>query len=289
MYSMGMRISFSTATYYHLPLDYSLRLARDLGYDGVEWVVSPGYLLNGLQSVQAAFRATGARALSIHPPLYPFPGWPRRAAPIVARLGALSRRLGAELFVVHTPLLTSLQSPRALAYSEALSLGQLAGGPDVRVGIENSQYIKRRMRRRYLLDDLGTLARFCQERDCGITFDTCHAGANGENLLGAYAIVKPALRNIHLSDVIWRDGRPRTHRLPGEGELPLDAFLAALARDDYDGLVTIETHPLHSGPFNRARAERRLGQALEFVRKHTARPAAPTPGSASGGQRPATE
>ena len=282
-YAILMRVSFSTATYYHLPLGYTLRLARDLGYDGVEWVVNPGYLLNGLQPIQAAFREAGVRPLSVHPPLYPFPGWPRRAARVVARLGALSRHLGAELFVVHTPLLTSLQSLRARQYAEALDLGKLAGGRRARIGVENGQYTKRRHRRRYLLDDLATLASFCQERGCGITFDTCHAGADGEDLLASYAIVKPLLRNIHLSDVVWRGGRPRTHRLPGEGDLPLDAFLAALARDGYDGLVTVETHPLLSGPFDRAQAERRLGRALDFVRRHTGGPAATTTPNPAGG------
>jgi sugar phosphate isomerase/epimerase len=271
-----MRISFSTATYYHLPLGYGLRLARDLGFDGVEWVVSPGYLLSGLPPIQAAFRDAGVRPLSVHPPLYPFPGWPRLASRVVARLGALSRHLGAELFVVHTPLLTSLHSLRAQQYVEALDLGKLAGGPRVQIGIENSQYNKRRHRQRSMLDDLPSLVSFCQEHRCGITFDTCHTGANGEDLLAGYAIVKPVLRNIHLSDVVWHAGRPRTHRLPGEGDLPLDAFLAALARDGYEGLVTIETHPLHSGPFERPQAERRLGQALEFVRRHTGGPTAPT-------------
>jgi sugar phosphate isomerase/epimerase len=278
-----MRVSFSTATYYHLPLGYTLRLARDLGYDGVEWVVNPGYLVNGLQPIQAAFREASVRPLSVHPPLYPFPGWPRRASRVIARLGALSRHLGAELFVVHTPLLNSLQSPPAQQYIEALDLGKLAGGPRVRIGIENGQYNKHQHHRRYLLDDLATLASFCQERRCGITFDTCHTGANGEDLLASYAIVKPLLRNIHLSDVVWRGGRPRTHRLPGDGDLPLDTFLAALTRDGYDGLVTVETHPLLSGPFDRAQAERQLGRALDFVRRNTEGPEAATTPKPAGG------
>lgn len=275
-----MRISFSTGTYYHLPLQHSLRLARGLGYDGVEWVVHPGYLLNGLQPVQAAFRESDVRALSVHPPFYPFPGWPRRPSRIAARLGALARHVGAELFVMHAYFFTTLQTPRAYQFAEALDLGKLAGGPRVQVGVETGQHNRRRS---YVLDDLPTLVKFCQDHDCGITFDTCHAGANGEDLLASYAIVKPALRNVHLSDVVWREGRPRTHRLPGEGDLPLDTFLAALARDGYNGLVTIETHPLQSGPVGRTQAERRLGQALEFVRKHTAPPLRrPTP-------EPATE
>lgn len=269
-YAMPMRISFSTGTYYHLPLSFSLRLARELGFDGVEWVVHPGYLLSGLDPVRRAFAQTGVRPLSVHPPFYPLPGWPRWPARRTARLGALARLLGAELFVVHTALFGSERSRRAEAYGEALARGRLAGGPRVQIGVETAQYNKRT--HRYPLDDLETLVRYCRQRDCGITFDTCHAGANGEDLLASYTIVRPLLRNIHLSDVIWRGDDPHTHRLPGEGELPLAELLRALAADGYDGLVTLEIHPTQAGPFSRGQAARQLAKALEFVRAHTALP-----------------
>lgn len=264
-----MRISFSTGTFYHLPLSFSLQLARDLGYDGVEWVVSPGYLLSGLEPVQAAFRTVGVRALSVHPPFYPFPGWPSRPSRRAARLGALARRLGAELFVIHTELFSSFRLPSAHQYTEAIERGQLAGGPHVTVAVETGQHNRRRL---YVLDDLPTLVDYCQQHGCGITLDTCHVGANGEDLLATYAVIKPVLRNIHLSDVIWRRrDQPRTHVLPGEGDLPLAAFLATLGRDGYDGLVTLEVHPWHAGLLGKDHAERRMGQALAFVRRHTTR------------------
>jgi sugar phosphate isomerase/epimerase len=278
-----MRISFSTGTFYHRSLAYSLRLAREVGYDGVEWVVTPGYLLNGLEPVRRAFDEAGVRALSIHPPFYRFPGWPRRVSRRMARLGALARHLGADLFVVHTPATRSLASVRLRQYEEALDLGQLAGGPRVGIGVETSQYVQRNgrsRRQRFPLDDLATLVAFCQRRGCGITLDTCHVGANGEDLLAAYAVVKPLLRNIHLSDVLWRDGRPVTHRLPGTGALPLARFLSELARDGYDGLITIEMHPRAAGLLGHRQAARRMAQALEFVRTYTAAPATASPDAA---------
>src|SRR5690348_14374088 len=119
-----MRISFSTGIYYHLPLSYSLGLARDLECDGVEWVVHPGYLLGGLEPVRAAFQASGVPALSIHPPFYPFPGWPRRSSRITARLGALARQLRAEVFVVHAPLVSQPRTQRAQDYAAAIDLGR---------------------------------------------------------------------------------------------------------------------------------------------------------------------
>jgi sugar phosphate isomerase/epimerase len=258
-----MRISFSTGIYYHLPLSYSLGLAHDLGFDGVEWVIHPGYLLGGLEPVREALQALDVPALSIHPPFYPFPGWPRRSSRITARLGALARQVGAEIFVVHAPLVPHLQSQRAQGYAAAMDLGGLAGGSRVTPTIESGQY---HGRRQTYFDDLRHLADFCEAHGCGITFDTCHAGANGQDLLACYEAIKPLLRNIHLSDVRWAGARPHTHALPGEGTLPLAAFLRALARDGYPGLVTLESHPLRTGMQSRRAAVRRLGKALAFIR-----------------------
>jgi sugar phosphate isomerase/epimerase len=258
-----MRISFSTGIYYHQPLSYSLGLARDLAFDGVEWVVHPGYLLGGLEPVREAFEASGVPALSIHPPFYPFPGWPRRSSRITARLGALARQLHAEVVVVHAPLVPHLQTQRAQDYAAAIDLGRLAGGSRVTPTIESSQY---HGRRQTYFDDLRRLTDFCEAHGCGITFDTCHAGANGQDLLACYDVIRPLLRNVHLSDVRWAGVRPRTHALPGEGALPLAAFLKALARDGYPGVVTLESHPLRTGMHSRGAAVRRLGKALAFIR-----------------------
>ncbi|HLJ80129.1 MAG TPA: sugar phosphate isomerase/epimerase, partial [Ktedonobacterales bacterium] len=147
------------------------------------------------------------------------------------------------------------------------------GGQRIEITLESSQYNLRT--HRYLLDDLRALVEFAQQRGCAVTFDTCHAGANGEDLLECYEIVRPALRNVHLSDVAWRGGKPITHRLPGEGTLPLAAFLGLLARDGYDGLITLEIHPREAGFWSRARSVRRLKKALAFVRGAIAQPAAP--------------
>ena len=258
-----MRISFSTGTVYHRGLGYSLDLARDAGFDGVELVLGPEYLLRGMDGLRQIVVGREVPVLSVHPPFYPLPGWPRRASQAVPRLATVSRTLGAELCVIHTPFLRSPTSPRAARYGATLWQGMTAGG-GVLMTLESSQYNKRR--ERYLLDDLKSLADFAQTHGCGVTFDTCHAGANHEDILACYEIVRPVLRNVHLSDVIWQSEKVHTHLLPGEGELPLAAFLAALARDGYDGLVTMEIHPRHARFLSRGGSFQRLKQALDFVR-----------------------
>ncbi len=144
--------------------------------------------------------------LSVHPPFallskVPFVPWPRKIVRSFPRVTSLAAALGAELVVSHTVFLYSVDSQRGQRFLEALRLGRAAGN-GIAIAIESNQYSKRT--RRYLLDDLPTLARFTAEHGYGLTFDTCHAGANGDDLLEDYEIVRPMLANVHLSDVVWR-------------------------------------------------------------------------------------
>jgi sugar phosphate isomerase/epimerase len=172
--------------------------------------------------------------------------------------------------VSHTVFLYSEHSPRAERFLEALRLGREAGD-GIAVAIESNQVNRRR--HLYALDDLAALVRFARAHGHGVTFDTCHAGANREDLLADYALVRPVLKNVHLSDIVWRGQQPHTHLVPGEGTLPLRAFLRALAADGYDGPLTMEIHPWYVSQLSTTQAEAKLRQAVEFVREAIAAPA----------------
>lgn len=270
-----MQLSFSTGTFYHRSLSYSAWLAREAGFDGLEVALGPEYTLRGVASMTRTLRAYGVPALSVHPPFKGLPGWPRGAVQVVPLLSSVTQQLGAGLAVVHTPFVSSEHGPRAQSYAAGLRLGLDAAGGSVELGLESSQYNRRN--RRFLLDDLAALTQFALQRGCGVTFDTCHAGANGQDILACYEIVRPALRNVHFSDVRWRGGRSYTHVLPGGGVLPLDRFLALLSRDGYTGLVTLEVRPEEVGVFGRARHLHHLREALAYMRAALRAPAAPTP------------
>lgn len=260
-----MRISLSTGSLYHRGLAYTLALARDAGFDGVELVVGLDYALGGVTRVTRLVREAGIPVYSVHPPFVRFPGWPRQVALRMLRLVELARAVEAPVVVLHPPLIRGPQTPRALRYSYSLRLAQIAASVDgPTLGLETIQYNKREQR--YYLDDAATLAVFAAERGCGITYDTCHAGANGEDILASYELVRPALVNVHLSDVEWRDGYPRTHRIPGAGALPLRALLGCLARDGYDGPLTLELHPRFVPLLSRSRQLAMLRDTLARVR-----------------------
>lgn len=277
-----MRFSFSTGTLYPFPLATSLRIARDLGYDGVELAIGPEALYFGATPLKRAIERYGVPVLSVHPPFARMPGWPRYVRERTPRVAGLARELGAGVSVTHTVNFYTPASHRNRFFSEAIRLAHVAGGPEVTVTIENNQYYHARLRGRVAyLDHIANLVPYAQTRDCGLTFDTCHAAASGEDTLATYEEMRPLLRNVHLNDMRWVNNRPHTHLVPGDGELPMRELLQRLANSDYDGLVTIELHPRSIGwwgPGCLRRAEEALGRGLAFMRaavESAPRPAVP--------------
>jgi sugar phosphate isomerase/epimerase len=268
-----MKLSFSTASFYHLPLSFSLRLAQQLGFDGVELVIGPDYLLRGERAVQRLVQQMGVRPLSLHPPMIPFglpvPRWPRSEARTVFKAIETARAFGCELVVIHATAARREGSPFWRAYAQAMRTALVLPGPPITVGVEISQHTKRAYRD--AMDDVDTVLRFVEDQgeQVGITLDTAHTAANGDDLLALYARVRPRLRNVHLSDWTIRGGKHRTHLVPGEGRAPLAEFLDTLARDGYSGLVTLEISPYHLHAWNLQQARERLAESLAFVRAHT--------------------
>jgi sugar phosphate isomerase/epimerase len=259
-----MRISFSTATFYTHSLGYSLRLARDAGFDGVELALGVGYQLRGPQPYLRAIRAIGAPVLSVHPPFLRLRvlGWPLAVTRRMTNLTTAAHLVDAPLCVSHVPGLRSMDSRRAVLFERAIALGYEAVPGNVSIALESTQFAGTSRR---LLDDIATLVAYAGEHNCGVTLDTCHVGANGEDLLAIYEVVRPLLKNVHLRDARHNGQHVQTHVMPGEGELPLRELLATMARDGYDGLITLELHPREVGFIGRRRNLERLCQARKFV------------------------
>jgi sugar phosphate isomerase/epimerase len=260
-----MRISFSTATFYGNTLSYSLRLARDAGFDGVELALGVGYQLWGPRPYLRAIRAIGMPVLSVHPPFFRLRafGWPLSVTRRMTSLTSVAHLVDAPICVSHVPDIRHLDSHRARAFARAIALGYACVPGNITIALETTQYAGRQP---HVLDDVAALTDYAREHNCGVTLDTCHTGANGEDLLAVYEAARPLLRNLHLSDSIGVGPQARTHVMPGEGDLPLRELLAKMAADGYDGLITMEMHPREVGYIGRRGQLQRLRQALDFVR-----------------------
>jgi len=108
-----------------------------------------------------------------------------------------------------------------------------------------------------------------------------HAASNGWVITEPLPQMGVRLRNVHLSDfrqaAMIGAGTPpllpgpphnaQLHRAPGEGVLPLRAFLRALQRREYDGLLTIDMHELGLRAWWPPTLYQRLSAAVTFCRE----------------------
>jgi|SRR6185437_12671389 len=262
------RISCSTASFYQLPLATAVGMIRDAGFDGVELVAGPESLARGLAATGRLLQRAGLPALSFHPPLYPLPGWPRSQEGRGRAAAESARELGCEVVVIHAPKSRSLATPRAQQYIAAVDGARdLGAAHGFVVGLETTQR-PTAGRPQMLFDDLSYFMRFADEHDLSVTFDTCHAAANGDDLAAVLDQIGPRLRNIHFSDCRLIPGKrkPQTHVRPGHGNtVDLAAFVRDLAARYYAGLITCEISPLELLAWPRREMVQRLAEARDFI------------------------
>src|SRR6185437_12912616 len=150
-----MKLSFSTASFYHLPLRFTLGVARDLGFDGVELVVGPEYMLRGQRAMQRLCSQMDVQTLSLHPPLRPMPGWPINHVRNLTRAVAAARAFGCEVVVIHATDAWQEGNRRWREYAAAMKAAQAAEGPPITIAVEISQFTG--SRRREAMDDVDTV------------------------------------------------------------------------------------------------------------------------------------
>ena len=101
------------------------------------------------------------------------------------------------------------------------------------------------------------------ERFPHITLDTTHLGTWGLNPIVVYQRLRGRVSHVHLSNY---DGRE--HRSPPDGRLPLGPFLETLARDGYQGAVTVESDPGALDADDEQACLAALRRARSFCRTH---------------------
>ncbi len=186
----------------------------------------------------------------------------------LARSMLLARELGAGVVVVHLPYFWQIDYARWL-YHHANQLSRDSG---LTVAVENAIHLN--LRKRFNLsffNNLKDLAGF----EC-LVFDTSHFAISHNDIFAAWDALKYRVKHIHLSNNYLKGFDD--HELPHLGNLPLDRFLATVASDGYEGLITLELNPgslgAREGPEEVAA---NLQASLEFCRAHYAEGLSRTP------------
>jgi sugar phosphate isomerase/epimerase len=245
-----MDLQFSTACLPYAPLRNSFAAARALQVGSLELALTPLLLRRGPERVAclAADHGVVVRSLDLSPL-----GELVLEAAMVPRLAAFATALpGCGVVALPTPRDWSLLPgglngflaliaiyTAALGDRASLTLINAPGGTEDAPGP---------------LDRFPQLRRVVEEWELGYTFDTSHAASAGWVITEPLPQMGARLRNIHLNDFRqsvaqsdWQAApllpagvRPwQLGRAPGEGVLPLRAFLRALRRREYTGLITL--------------------------------------------------
>ncbi len=273
-------ISLSTGSLYHLPVARVLAMAAEAGFDGVELVAGPETWARGAARAATLARRQGLEVLTVHQALTPIVGGDAARRLDGAVTAAL--QVGCPHLVIHPPFVSSWGAPVAQRWLASLERGsRRLDGSGTRIALENSGYTPREAQER-ILASLPELMGFCIEHDLDVTYDVCHAAIQELDVLEAYRSLRPRMRNVHLSNLLATEPlldlpyvRPlfTEHRLPHDGSIPLDAFLARLAADGYFGPVTSEISPVALQAWSPARLRRSLAGIVAYVRDRQMYPA----------------
>lgn len=268
-----MDLQYSTAALAHLPVSRSFTFARELGLTGIEVALTPLLYNRGPARLCRFAERTGVAVRSLDLSSL---GDMARDQALIAGFAAFATALPeCRVVVVPTPRATSSLSEYLTTlqrYSEEL-------GDHAAVTIVNAPG---NATEKGPLDRFPQLRRIVEEWELGYTFDTSHAASNGWVITEPLPQMGVRLRNVHLSDFRQAPangtgtpppllpGTPREaqlRRAPGEGVLPLRAFLRALQRRDYDGLLTLDLREVGVRAWWPPALHRRLSAAVTFCRE----------------------
>jgi len=259
-----MRIGLSTSCVYPFGVDETFHLARQIGYDGVEIMVTNDpdtYTASTLRRLSREYRMP---ILSVHSPVYARTQlmWgldPRRK---VERSAELAIAVGAPTVVVHPPYRWQGRYARDFE----LEVARVTEDFGVVISVENM----------FPLEVAGfDIARFTPSHDpvkllCdALTLDFSHAAMAGRDALELTHAMGTRLHHIHLTDGTTSNAQGRMkdeHLVPGRGTQPVAEVLRYLASAGWNGSVVAEV-----ATAGHDRLEM-LIETLHFAREHTAAP-----------------
>jgi sugar phosphate isomerase/epimerase len=260
-------VALSSASVYPLAVHDAFAVAADLGYDGVEVMVTnnqdsqnPDALRNLRERYQQPIVAIHAPTLLLTQQVW------GKAWNKVVMSAAMAAEVGASTVVVHPPF--RWQSGYAENFAEGIR--NIMEDFGVTIAVENMYPWKVRGREtKAYLPHWDPRPLDYQH----ITWDFSHAASAGVDSLAEIKLLGDRLSHVHLADGFhtgWDD-----HLVPGRGEQPCAESLQHLGRSGWSGMVVAEVSTRKA----RGAGEREewLGETLEFARRHLGLGAAARP------------
>lgn len=255
-------VALSSASVYPLSVHDAFAVAQDLGYDGVEVMVTNNATSQNPHALRELSHRYRQPIVSIHAPTLLLTQQVWGAAWNKIEMSCrMAREVGCDTVVVHPPF--RWQSN----YAENFAAGvrEFADMYQVHIAVENMY--PWRARGREALAYLPHWDPMEQDYD-DVTWDFSHAATAGANSLEAIKSLGSKLRHIHLTDGSG-SGRDE-HLIPGHGTQRCAESLKYLAASNFGGVVVAEISTRRA----KAAGEREqwLAETLQFARQHLNHP-----------------
>ncbi|MGE4422493.1 MAG: sugar phosphate isomerase/epimerase family protein [Pseudodesulfovibrio sp.] len=231
----GPQILLSAGCLFHLPLKLVARIGREAGFAGMELIMNSPKLdpKAGLAVISGILPIR-----SLHAPFRDWSAWGGHLNSWKATTALANSLPEADHIVMHPPGSRLANMIQNRWFEKAVDLPLLLDAKGrIRFSLENMPWAEASPFGR---DPLDKLTAQCRDKNVGLTFDVCHMGVSGRNVLEAIDKVPPdLLYNVHFSDAVGYT----EHLAPGKGALPLNDFLERLGKRGYAGYITLELEP----------------------------------------------
>lgn len=263
-----IKIGLSTSSVYPLGLEEAFRLAKKVGYDGVEVMVTQNSSTRDTHSLIQLSKKYGMEILSIHAPVLLLTHfvWGKDPEHKLWKSAYLAKSVNAPTVVVHPPF--NWQNGYSKNFLSIVETIQHETG--VEIAVENMFPWKLKNRE---VAAYSPSWEIIEEQAKAITIDFSHAALTGENSLDMVKRIGERVRHIHLCDGTGpvtdeKDKIFDEHLLPGQGNQPVAETLQLLKKEGWGGSIVAEINTRKvRGETNRVKL---LTDTLNFARIHTA-------------------
>lgn len=255
-----MPVTLSSSSVFPLGTQDVFATAEDLGYDGVEVMVTHNSWSQDAQLLNRLADQHRMPIHSIHAPTLLFTqqvwgsAWNK-----LAKSADLAREVGAEIVVAHPPF--RWQGNYASGF--AAGIEEIMEATGVRICVENMYPWRAGAREaKMYLPHWDPVPQGYEH----ITWDFSHAAIAQVDSLEAFEVLGDRLRHVHLTDGT-ANGKDE-HLLPGDGDQPVGEALEFLGEQGWDGAVCVEVGTRKAK--YAGQREEMLNYCLEFARNHLA-------------------
>ena len=208
--------------------------------DGIE-VLLPSFVKNDdLLDVKKVVKNHGLKILSVHQALR---FMTKTRINEIQKLFEAAKTLEAKVVVLH------MNSAGSQLFDDEYvnEIKRLQKIYEIKIGFENREKYLGSALNGYGWDEVK-FSKLIKEKDLYMTYDVCHMGQAGGDIVRFFKNNKDRIVNIHLSDYkkhyLNSSLRPiRFKHLPlGKGNLPIVELIKVIKNEKYSGLLTLETN-----------------------------------------------